>query len=132
VKIARFEDIDAWKQARFLTRGVYEASAGREFYRDSELRDQMRAAAGSVMHNIAEGFDSGRPMEFVRFLRYALRSASEVQSQLYIALDLQYIATRTFRRLYDDANAVKGLIGGFIRYLKARPSERQSPGPSAF
>jgi len=71
------------------------------------------------MANISEGFDSNSDDEFVRFLRYALRSATEVQSHLYVAVDQGYISKDEFTQLYDQAIEVKSLIAGFIRYLKA-------------
>ncbi len=79
--IQRFEDIQVWQRARELVREVYAISGRGAFARDTGLRDQIRRAAGSVMHNIAEGFDVGSDAEFIRFLGYARRSATEVQSQ---------------------------------------------------
>lgn len=67
------------------------------------LRDQIRAAAGSVMHNIAEGFESGSDLDFVQFLKYARRSASEVQSEAYLALDRKYLEQESFQTIYDKA-----------------------------
>lgn len=69
------------------------------------------------MHNIAEGFDAGSDAEFIRFLKYARRSASEVQSQLYLALDRQYITTEQFEAIYDQATQYKKLVNAFISYL---------------
>ena len=117
MKIERFEDIMGWQKARVLTRNVYDATKQNAFSRDYGLRDQITRAAGSVMHNIAAGFDGGSNAEFVRFLRYAQRSASEVQSQCYIALDQHYINQATFDELYALAREAKSLIGGFITYL---------------
>jgi four helix bundle protein len=71
----------------------------------------------SAMHNIAEGFDGGSNPEFVRFLRYAQRSCTEVKSQLYAALDQEYISKEQFDRIYDQATVTHQRIGGFIRYL---------------
>jgi len=119
--IERFEDIKAWQRARELTREVYAVSAKGNFARDFGLRDQVRKAAGSVMHNIAEGFDAGSDSEFVRFLSYARRSATEVQSQLYIAIDQGYISQEQFDGIYDLAEQCKKLINGFIRYLRQSP-----------
>ncbi len=64
-------------------------------------------------------FDSNSDEEFIRFLRYALRSATEVQSHLYVAVDQDYISEEEFAQLYDRATAVKKLISGFIRYLRS-------------
>jgi four helix bundle protein len=76
----RFEDLRAWQSARDLTSAVYALARNGEFARDFALSDQIRRAAISTMNNIAEGFDSASRAEFARFLRYAARSASEVQS----------------------------------------------------
>lgn len=117
MKIERFEEIEGWQLARELTKHVYEATGTEKFKKDYGLRDQIQRAAGSVMHNIAEGFDGGSNAEFVKFLRYSQRSASEVQSQLYIALDQRYISEKEFQKLYELSSITKSKIGGFISYL---------------
>ena len=89
--IKNFEELIAWQKARELAGYVYELTRKDNFSRDFGLRDQIQRAASSVMHNIAEGFESGSDPEFVRFLKMARRSAGEVQSQLYLALDVDYI-----------------------------------------
>ena len=121
--IQRFEDIEAWQLGRELTTRVYAMTAGGAFAKDFGLHDQTQRAAGSAMHNIAEGFDAGSNAEFVRFLRYAQRSCSEVQSQLYVALDLDYIAKLEFEEVYELAAKSRAKIGAFIKYLQshARP-----------
>ena len=117
MKIERFEDIEGWKLARELTRLVYNATKNPDFSRDFGLRDQIRQAAGSAMHNIAEGFDGGSNAEFAKFLRYAQRSCTEVKSQLYAALDQSYITDDEFKLIYDWSTKTHQCIGGFIRYL---------------
>ncbi len=97
MKIVRFEDIEAWQLARELTRKVYGLTKKVGFSYDFGLRRQIQDAAGSSMHNIAEGFDSETNNEFVRFLRYAKRSCTEVQSELYMAMDQQYITVSVHR-----------------------------------
>ena len=119
MKIERFEDIEAWQLARELTRKVYELTKKPLFARDFGLKGQIQDAAGSSMHNIAEGFDSETNPEFVRFLRYAKRSCTEVQSQLYVALDQQYITSQEFQDVYDHAGRTRATIRGFIKYLLA-------------
>lgn len=119
MRIERFEDVNAWQEARTLTVLIYEASDSGPFTRDFGLRDQIREAAGSTMHNIAEGFDAGSDAEFIRFLKYSRRSASEVQSQLYIAIDQDYIDQDQFQCIYDQATSVKKLINAFIGYLRS-------------
>jgi four helix bundle protein len=117
-KIERFEDLLSWQKARLLTNFIYELTAHSEFSRDFRLRDQIRDAGGSVMHNVAEGFDSGSNPEFIRFLKMARRSASEVQSQLYLALDRKYISPEELKKTYDVATESKRLINGMISYLR--------------
>lgn len=78
------------------------------------------------MANIAEGFDAGSDAEFQRFLRMAQRSASEVQSHLYVALDRNYLDSRGFDTMYGQARQLKRLIGGFIRYLRGASSANAS------
>jgi len=119
MKIERFEDIEAWKIARELTQQIYNVTNKGQFVRDHGLQSQIQRAAVSIMANVAEGFDANSDDEFVRFLRYALRSATEVQSHLYVAADQGYISKDEFTQLYDQATEVKKLIAGFIRYLKA-------------
>ena len=117
MKIERFEDIEAWQLARELTVKTYRLSNKPEFARDFGLKDQIQNAAGSSMHNIAEGFDSETNPEFIRFLRYAKRSCTEVQSELYVALDQNYITKTEFQDVYDHAGRTRAAIRGFINYL---------------
>jgi four helix bundle protein len=121
VKIERFEDLQSWQKARQLVNSIYEFTGHSEFSRDFRLRDQIRDAAGSVMHNIAEGFDAGSNPEFIRFLKMARRSASEVQSQLYLALDRSYIKDEELKSAYNLATESKRLINGMIGYLRQHP-----------
>ena len=117
MRIERFEDIEAWQLARELTRKVYKLTRKPEFVRDFGLKGQIQDAAGSTMHNIAEGFDSETNPEFIRFLRYAKRSCTEVQSELYVASDQQYITNNEFQDVYDHAGRTHAAIRGFIKYL---------------
>jgi four helix bundle protein len=117
MKISRFEEIDSWKKGRELTRGVYHLAGKMRFSKDVGLRDQIQRASVSIMSNIAEGFDSGSNRAFENFLRYSYRSASEVQSLLYVALDSGYIDQHDFEVFYNQSSEIKKLIGGFIRYL---------------
>jgi four helix bundle protein len=130
VAIKRFEDIQAWQAARELTQMVYVVSTRGRFARDYRLRDQIQGSAISVMSNVAEGFDARTDREFIRFLGYARRSATELQSQLYIALDQSYITQEEFGHIYAQATKTKSLIGGFIRYLEGRAKVRR-PGSNA-
>ena len=119
MKITRFEDIEAWQQARRLAQMVYQATAHGALSRDYGLRDQLQRAAVSIMANIAEGFDGGSDREFLKFLGYAFRSTTEVQSHLYVSLDQGYLEQGGFQSLYDHSAKVKSIISGFIRYLRS-------------
>ncbi len=68
MKIEKFEDIRAWQQARELANLVYDLTEKGGFAKDYRLRDQVQGAVGSIMHNIAEGFDDGSDGEFIHFL----------------------------------------------------------------
>ena len=124
MKIERFEDIEAWQLARELTRKVYRLTKKTRFAKDYGLKRQIQDATGSSMHNIAEGFDSETNAEFMRFLRYAKRSCTEVQSELYVALDEEYITPSEFEDVYEQARRTRAAVRGFINYLK-RYEERK-------
>ena len=121
--IRRFEDIEGWQAARELTRQVYAVAQSGEFSKDYGLRDQITRAAGSTMHNIAEGFDGGSNAEFIKFLRYSQPSCSEVQSQLYVAQDQGYLSRDEFDAIYAQAELTHAKVGGFIRYLLTSPAQ---------
>jgi four helix bundle protein len=125
MKIERFEEIKAWQLARDLTKKAYALSNKSKFDRDFRLKGQIQSAAGSTMNNIAEGFDSETAPEFLRFLRYAKRSCSEVQSELYIALDQKYISKDEFQVVYNLAGETRATIRGFIKYLLSYQRKQQ-------
>ena len=118
MRIERFEDIEAWQLARELTRKVYRLTKKPRFSKDYGLKNQIQDAAGSSMHNIAEGFDSETNPEFIRFLRYAKGSCTEVQSELYVALDEEYLSSGEFKDAYELARRIRAAVRGFITYLK--------------
>ena len=126
----RFEEMHAWQSARDLVKLVYAVTKQPDFNRDFALRDQIRRAVISVMSNIAEGFGTGSDADFVRFLGYARRSASEVQSQLYAALDQQYISSEQFDEIYAKANITERQINALIGYL-ARSRDKTMKEDSA-
>jgi four helix bundle protein len=115
--VKRFEDLHVWPSAPELVQMVYEDTGLPEFSRDFRLKKQVRRAAVSVMSNIAEGFNAGSDADFIRFLGFARRSNSEVQSQAYIALDLTYISPKRFKRLYKKANLIERQVNSLIAYL---------------
>lgn len=119
-KIERFEDIDAWKKGRVLTRRIYAITNEGAFARDFGLSDQIRRAGVSIMSNIAEGFERGSgDKEFARFLSIAKGSAGEVRAQLYAALDVGYLTEAQFDELTELATEISRLLSRFMQYLTA-------------
>ena len=123
--ISRFEEIEAWQNARELTKQIYLLSALGEFSRDFGLRDQIRRAAVSIMSNIAEGFESQTQSLFIKYLGIAKASAGEVRSQLYIASDLGYLSPEELRNTINLAEKVSRLIYGFVKYLQSQPNPKR-------
>ena len=118
MKIESFTEIEAWKQARLFVANVYNIFSQGNSQKDFGFRDQIQRASVSIMSNIAEGFDSGSKMSIIQFLTYIYRSASEVESLLFVALDIHYIDVNQHNELMSQLNSIKKLNGGFIRYLK--------------
>ena len=128
MKITRFEDIEAWKESRKLVKLVYAAiNTGEKFQKDYRLVNQIQGASVSVMSNIAEGFSRKSNKEFAQFLFISKSSAAEVQSQLYVALDQNYITKKTFQQIYDQAELASKLNSGFIKYLRSQFNKRNKP-----
>jgi four helix bundle protein len=118
MKITRFEDIDAWQEARKLVKMVYDlVKKSPKFRKDFRLVNQVQDAAVSAMSNIAEGFARRSNREFIQFLFISKSSAAEVQSQLYVALDQEYINEDDFGTIYNQAEVVSKMDSGFIKYL---------------
>ena len=116
--IQKFEDIQAWQQARELTRRIYAGTRQGAFAKDYGLRDQVQRAAVSVMANIAEGFERDGRREFIQFLSQAKGSCGEVRSHLYVALDQQYLPSEEFQCLSEMALAISRMLSGLMTYLR--------------
>ena len=128
MKITRFEDIDAWKEARKLVKMVYGViKKSKEFRKDFRLVNQMQDAAVSSMSNIPEGFARQSNREFIQFLYISKSSAAEVQSQLYVALDQEYITQEDFDSIYNQADIVSRMDSGFIKYLHSQLKKPKQP-----
>ena len=127
MKIQRFEDIEAWQEARKLVNLVYDAiDSNTHFKRDFRLTGQMQGAAVSAMSNIAEGFSRRSNREFIQYLFISKSSAAEVQSQLYVAFDRGYLGQDEFKVIYAKAEIVSKLNSGFIKYLKRTEQTQQT------
>ncbi len=95
-KIEKFEDIEAWKMAREITKMIYQISSSDNFNKDFALVNQIRRASVSILSNIAEGFERNGDKEFIQFLTIAKGSCGEVRAQLYVALDQNYVDEEQF------------------------------------
>lgn len=116
--IKNFEDLDIWKDARQLHVIVFKLIANSDLKNDYVLKDQIRRSSGSVMDNIAEGFERGNNKEFVLFLSYAKGSCGELRSQLYRCFDSFYLNEQDFNNILDQTISLSKRINGFISYLK--------------
>lgn len=117
--IKKFEEIQAWQKTRLLTRNLYQLTAAGNFSKDFSLRDQIRRASVSMIANIAEGFGRHSDKEFANFLNMAHGSAYEVQSHLYIALDLNYLDKKTFDEFYNLLGEISRMIYAFAKHLRS-------------
>ena len=120
-KVEKFEDLAIFQSARNLCKEVYAITKGGEFHKDSRFVQQIHAAAGSVMDNIAEGFERDGNKEFINFLYFAKGSCGEVRSQLIRASDVGYIDNETAKRLYNDCLNLSKSIAKFIASLRMSP-----------
>lgn len=118
MKIERFEDLEIWQEARKLCLDIKRLSNNDNFSRDFRFKDQILSSSGSVMDNIAEGFERGGNKEFINFLGFAKGSCGETRSQLYRAFDFQYISNEEFDSMLPKAISLSKKISGFISYLK--------------
>lgn len=124
------EDIKAWQKARELVREVYKTCRTGEIKRDFGLRDQLCRAAVSSMSNIAEGFARKSDREFARFLDIAKGSVTEVQSLLYVALDVNYLIRVEFEQLHSLASETAAMISGLKAYLRTSQRTEQHTSPA--
>lgn len=131
MKIEKFSDLEIWKSARELSKKINEISQIAPFDKDYRFRDQIKAAAGSIMDNIAEGFERGGNKEFIQFLYIAKGSAGETRSQLYRAFDFGYIDEETLERLVKIAESISTRIASLINYLKSSDYKGAKNHPSA-
>ncbi|ANO49399.1 four helix bundle protein [Flavobacterium columnare] len=116
-KFKSFEEIISWQKARVFNKKIYLITEDKSFKKDYDLVRQIRRASISISSNIAEGYERNTDKEFIQFLYIAKASAGEVRSQLYLALDLNYISEIEFEELFRNVSDISKLISGFIKYL---------------
>ncbi|HUW92486.1 MAG TPA: four helix bundle protein [Bacteroidales bacterium] len=118
MKIEQFEDLEIWKLARELHKYVVDITSEEPFVHDFRLRDQIRASAGSVSDNIAEGFERGGNKEFIQFLYVAKGSCGETRNQSYRAFDSGYISQEVLDIIPGKTITLSRQISNFIKYLR--------------
>ena len=114
----RFEDLPIWQDARAFAKQVFEASKIGEFSKEFRLCSQIRASSGSIMDNIAEGFERDGNGEFKQYLYIAKGSCGETRSQLYRAYDYGYLEEEVFEKLKFQSEEISKSISSFIEYLQ--------------
>ena len=113
-----FEELAIFQKARELSKKIYPVTQRNEFKYDTRFVQQIRAAAGSVMDNIAEGFERGGNKEFLNFLYIAKGSCGEVRSQLIRANDLGYLTKEEYNELYTECRMLSAGIMNFIKEIR--------------
>ena len=121
MKVNRFEDLEIWQLARELCKYVFMITSQVPFCNDYRFRDQMRAAAGSTMDNISEGFERGGNKEFIQFLSVSKSSCAEVRSQSYRAFDQLYITEEQLNELLTKTDTLSRKTANLIHHLKETP-----------
>jgi len=116
--VKRFEDLDMWKLARELCVKLGCIIDQGAFRNNFRLIGQMEGSSGSIMDNIAEGFERGSRGEFILFLGYSKGSCGEIRSQLYRAVDRKYITNEQFQDLHLIVVRVSAMLQKFISYLQ--------------
>ena len=115
--IQKFEDLEIWKKARLLCEKVYPLTFTKPIAEDFRYKDQLRGSVGSIMDNIAEGFERGSQFEFINSLTIAKGEVGEFKSQLYRGRSIQYFSQELFSELYALADELTKMITSFISYL---------------
>ena len=114
----RFEDIESWQKSRTLAKIVADVVKQPVFNTDTKLRYDLKKTSGSIMDNIAEGFERGGKKEFIQFLSISKGSAGEIRSQFYRALDQELITNKQFDELYNLAEEIGKMLDGLMSYLR--------------
>ncbi len=117
--INRFEDLEIWQLARELCQDIYKIGQNSELKNDFKLYNQINSSSGSIMDNIAEGFERNGNKEFVYFLSISKGSCGETRSQLYRVLDRKYITNEEFEKLKKKTIILGQKIGSFMNYLSS-------------
>ena len=118
--INRFEDLEIWQEARRLSKMIQKIATETDLKTDFKFKEQIKSTSGSVMDNLAEGFERDGNLEFRQFLSIAKGSAGETRSQLYRVFDYGYINQELLDELKNDYEKLRGKIKNFISYLNKK------------
>jgi four helix bundle protein len=118
--VKRFEDLEIWQEARKLSKDIIRIANETDLKNHFRLRDQIKASSGSVMDNIAEGFERDGNLEFRQFLSIAKGFAGESRSQLYRVFDNDYITIDELQKLTSEYEVLSRKIANFINYLNKK------------
>jgi len=118
VIIERFEDIDIWQESRELCIIIRGLCSKDGFAKDFTLKNQILSSCGSIMDNIAEGFERGGNKELIQFLFISKGSCGETRSQIYRAFDFGYISKQECDCVVEMLLSISKKLSGFISYLK--------------
>ncbi len=117
-KVESFEDLEIWKLAREICQDIWLLIETTRLGKDFDLRNQMNGSSGSIMDNIAEGFERNGNREFSQFLSVSKASCGELHSQLYRCLDRNHIDKDAFDKIAVKTKMEGRKIGAFMNYLK--------------
>ena len=123
--IHRFEDLEIWKKAQELSQKVYPLTFKEPIKSDFGIKDRMRGSIGSIMDNIAEGFERSSRPEFLNSLSISKGETGELNSQLFRCFDNQYITVELVSELYNLANQLTKMLTSFISYLNSSKTKGQ-------
>ncbi|MDP2423762.1 MAG: four helix bundle protein [Bacteroidales bacterium] len=115
--ITKFEDLEIWKAAREICKKIRSIAENTKLEKDFSLKDQVIRSSGSIMDNVAEGFERDGKKEFVQFLSIAKASCGETRSQVHRIFDAGYISEEKHQELFEDCTSLSAQIAGFIKYL---------------
>ena len=119
MKVQNFEELAIYQKSCELATQVYKITRTGEFKHDTRFVQQIRASAGSVSDNIAEGFERQGNKEFINFLYIAKGSCGELRSQIMRAHNVGFIDDATFDQMYADCKKLSASILKFIQVLKS-------------